>query len=129
MEWLAAHKLELLRLTLQHVLLSGASLTIALLIAVPLGVWAHGHGRRIGIVTAVAGMMYTIPSLALFSLLVPILGLGSTPTVAALVLYAQLMLVRAVLSGLDSVPDDVRDAAIGLGIDRWTILTTIDAPL
>jgi osmoprotectant transport system permease protein len=45
------------------------------------------------------------------------------------VLYAQLMLVRAVVGGLDSVPEDVRDAAIGMGVDRWTVLTTVDLPL
>jgi osmoprotectant transport system permease protein len=51
------------------------------------------------------------------------------PTVIGLVLYAQLMLVRAVVSGLDSVPEDVRDAAVGMGIDRWRILVDVDAPL
>ena len=54
---------------------------------------------------------------------------ASLPTVLGLVLYAQLMLVRAVVNGLDSVPEDVRDAAIGMGIDRWTILTQVDLPL
>lgn len=129
MDWAAAHWLELLRLTLEHVVMCVTALGIALLIAVPLGVWAHGHRRRIAGVSAITGMMYTVPSLALFALMVPVLGLGTIPTVIGLVLYAQLMLVRAVVSGLDSVPDDVRDAAIGMGIDRWQILTRIDAPL
>jgi len=123
------HKGELLRLTLEHILLCGVSLGIALMLAIPLGVWIHGRSRRIGVVTALAGTLYTIPSLALFSILVPVVGLGVVPTVLGLVLYAQLMLVRAVIGGLDSVPEDVRDAAVGMGIDRWTILTTIDAPL
>src|SRR4051812_47420345 len=103
MTWFSQHWVETLRLTLEHVLLSGVSLGIALLLAIPLGVWAHGHHRRLGLVTAVAGALYTIPSLALFAILVPILGLGTVPTVAGLVMYAQLMLVRAVVSGLDSV--------------------------
>lgn len=120
---------ELLRLTLEHVLLCTVALGIAMIIAVPLGVWMHGRARRIGAVTAITGVLYTIPSLALFAILVPIVGLGVVPTVIGLVLYAQLMLVRAVVGGLDSVPEDVRDAAVGMGIDRWTILTTIDAPL
>ena len=129
MSYLAEHQAELVRLTLEHVLLCAMSLGIALLLAVPLGVWMHGRSRRIGVVTAIAGVLYTVPSLALFSLLVPVVGLGIVPTVIGLVLYAQLMLVRAVISGLDSVPEDVRDAAVGMGIDRWRILVEVDMPL
>ncbi|MCW2973763.1 MAG: binding-protein-dependent transport system inner rane component [Thermoleophilia bacterium] len=129
MSFVVEHRAELVRLTLEHVLLCAMSLGIALLLAVPLGVWMHGRAKRIGTVTAIAGVLYTVPSLALFSLLVPIVGLGVVPTVIGLVLYAQLMLVRAVVSGLDSVPEDVRDAAIGMGIDRWRILVEVDMPL
>lgn len=129
MSFLLDSPLELLRLTLEHLLLCAVSLGIATVVAVPLGIWIHGRPRRTGLVTTVAGVLYTIPSLALFSVLVPLVGLGVVPTVLGLVLYAQLMLVRAVVGGLDSVPDDVRDAAIGMGIDRWTILRTVDLPL
>jgi osmoprotectant transport system permease protein len=127
--YIFTHKAELLRLTLEHVMLCAMSLGIALLLAVPLGIWMHGRAKRIGVVTAIAGVLYTVPSLALFSLLVPLVGLGVVPTVIGLVLYAQLMLVRAVISGLDSVPEDVRDAAVGMGIDRWRILVDVDLPL
>ncbi|MCW2949365.1 MAG: glycine/betaine transporter permease [Thermoleophilia bacterium] len=129
MTYATTHQGELLRLTLEHVVLCAMSLGIALLLAVPLGVWMHGRATRISIITSVAGVLYTVPSLALFSLLVPIVGLGTVPTVIGLVLYAQLMLVRAVISGLDSVPEAVRDAAIGMGLDRWRILVEVDAPL
>lgn len=129
MSFILDNKLDVFRLTLEHVLLCAIALGIAMIIAAPLGVWMHGRQRRIGAVTAITGVLYTIPSLALFAILVPIVGLGVVPTVAGLVLYAQLMLVRAVVDGLDSVPEDVRDAAIGMGIDRWTILTRIDMPL
>jgi osmoprotectant transport system permease protein len=123
------NRLEILRLTLEHMLLCAVSLGIAVVVAVPLGIWMHGRPRRIGTITAITGVLYTVPSLALFSILVPLVGLGVVPTVIGLVLYAQLMLVRAVVGGLDSVPEDVRDAAVGMGIDRWTILTTVDLPL
>lgn len=129
MSFLVDNRVEVLRLLLEHVLLCAVSLGIATIVAVPLGIWMHGRSRRIGVVTAIAGALYTIPSLALFSILVPIVGLGVVPTVLGLVLYAQLMLVRAVVGGLDSVPEDVRDAAIGMGIDRWKVLTTVDLPL
>lgn len=129
MGFILDNRTEVLRLTLEHMLLCLVALGIAMIIAIPIGIWMHGQHRRIGVVTAITGVMYTIPSLALFAILVPIVGLGVVPTVAGLVLYAQLMLVRAVVDGLDSVPEDVRDAAIGMGVDRWTILTTIDMPL
>lgn len=129
MSFLLDNRVEVLRLTLEHVLLCAVALGIAMVVAVPLGVWMHGRSRRIGIVTAVTGALYTVPSLALFAILVPVVGLGVVPTVLGLVLYAQLMLVRAVVDGLDSVPEHVRDAAIGMGIDRWAILTRVDVPL
>jgi osmoprotectant transport system permease protein len=127
--FLLDNRVEVLRLTLEHLVLCAVALGIAMVVAIPLGVWMHGRRRRIAVVTAITGVLYTIPSLALFAILVPIVGLGVVPVVAGLVLYAQLMLVRAVVDGLDSVPEDVRDAAIGMGVDRWTILTTIDLPL
>lgn len=129
MSFLLDNRVDVLRLTLEHLLLCAVSLGIAMVVAVPLGIWVHGRATRTGVVTAITGVLYTVPSLALFSILVPIVGLGVVPTVIGLVLYAQLMLVRAVIGGLDSVPEDVRDAAVGMGVDRWTILTTIDVPL
>lgn len=129
MDFVLQHRGEILRLTLEHLVLCSTALGIALVIALPLGVWVHGRRRRLGAVTAVTGVLYTIPSLALFSLLVPLVGLGRTPTLIGLVLYCQLILVRAVVDGLDSVDDGVRDAALGMGIDRWTILRDIDLPL
>ncbi|MCB0879778.1 MAG: ABC transporter permease, partial [Thermoleophilia bacterium] len=94
MSFILDNKLDVFRLTLEHVLLCAIALGIAMIIAVPLGVWMHGRQKRIGAVTAITGVLYTIPSLALFAILVPIVGLGVVPTVAGLVLYAQLMLVR-----------------------------------
>lgn len=129
MSYLFDNPAEVLRLTLEHVVMCAVALGIASVLALPLGIWVHGRSRHTSVVLAVAGALYTVPSLALFSILVPVVGLGVLPTVVGLVLYAQLMLVRAVVNGLDSVPEDVRDAAVGMGIDQRTILTTIDLPL
>jgi len=128
-EWITSHRVEIVRMTLEHILLCSIALSIAIVVAIPLGVWAHGHRQRMTLVTVVTGLLYTIPSIALFALLVPIVGLGTVPVVAGLVTYAQLMLIRAVVDGLDSVPADAREAAIGMGIDRFTILRTVDMPL
>lgn len=129
MDWFTSHWSDVARLTLEHLLLSAMSIGVAVLIAVPLGVWIHGRARHTAAVTAVTGMLYTIPSLALFALMVPLVGLGRVPTIIGLVMYAQLILIRAVVSGLDSVPEDARDAAIGMGVPGWEVLTRVDLPL
>lgn len=129
MSWAADNRWEILRLAIEHVVMCLAALSIAIVIAVPLAVWAHGHERRSSWLTGIASVLFTIPSLALFALLVPIVGLGLVPAIVGLVVYAQLMLVRAALEGLDSVPSDVRDAASGMGLPRATILKEVELPL
>lgn len=129
MDWLASHPDDVIRLTLEHVILSLVSVGIAMLIAVPLGIWIHGYATRSGVVSGIAGVLYTVPSLALFAMLVPVVGLGRLPAMIGLVGYAQLILVRAVVNGLDSVPDEVREAASGMGFERWRVLREVDIPL
>lgn len=129
MDWFFAHSGDVLLLTAEHLILCAMAVGIAVLVAVPLGLWAHGNGMRLTWLTAATGILYTVPSLALFALLVPVVGLGQLPVVVGLVVYCQLILIRAVVSGLDSVPDDVRDAALGMGISRWEILRSVDFPL
>jgi osmoprotectant transport system permease protein len=67
--FLLDNRVEVLRLALEHLLLCAMSLGIATILAVPLGVWIHGRARRTGVVTAIAGALYTVPSLALFAML------------------------------------------------------------
>ncbi len=127
--WIGTHLPELARYTLEHVLLAATALALATLIAVPLGVWAYGHADRRRRVTTITALLYSVPSIALFAVLVPLLGLGRGPALVGLVVWAQLALVRAVVEGLDSVPADTRDAAIGMGLDRRQVLRQIDLPL
>ena len=74
-------------------------------------------------------MLYTIPSLALFAVLAPITGLTGTTVVIGLTAYTLLVLVRNVLAGLDGVPDDVREAARGMGLGPRALLLRVDLPL
>jgi osmoprotectant transport system permease protein len=128
-EYLQDHLADIIRLTLEHFLLSTTAVLIALVVAIPIALWAHGVPRRMKVVNALTGAVYSVPSLGLFAMMVPIIGLGSLPTIIGLVLYAQLMLIAAAVTALDGVPDAVRDAALGMGIDRWSILRTVDVPL
>lgn len=129
MDWFGIHWDDVARLTLEHLLLSLGAVLIAAMVAIPIALWAHGNSRRMGAVTGVTGLMYTIPSLALFALLVPIVGLGQLPAMIGLVLYAQLILIRSICSGLDAVPTEIRDAAQGMGIEPVEVLRTVDMPL
>jgi osmoprotectant transport system permease protein len=103
---------------------------IALVVAVPLAVIAYWVRPLTGPILALSGILYTIPSLALLALLAPVLGTTSVASVlVALVLYALLVLVRNSLAGLTQVPDEVRDAAAGMGYGRFGRLWRIELPL
>lgn len=82
-----------------------------------------------GPVTAVAGVLYTIPSLALFAFLVPITGLSIVTAEIGLISYTLLILIRNILAGLDGVPPEIREAAEGMGYTRWSRLWRVELPL
>jgi osmoprotectant transport system permease protein len=113
----------------EHLALAGAALLIALLIALPLGLLVARVAWLRGPVLGVLGVIYTIPSLSLFVLLIPLLGLGFRPAVTALVAYAQIVLVRNVVLGLTSVEPAVVEAARGMGMSGWQRLTRVELPL
>ena len=112
----------------QHLLIVGIALVVAFAIAVPLGVLAARDDRVRGPLLAVLGIVYTLPSLAVFALLIPVFGLGLVTTEIALVGYAQMILVRNIVTGLRAVPAPMRDAARGLGMTEAQIFWKIDAP-
>jgi osmoprotectant transport system permease protein len=113
----------------EHVTLTAEAVLIGAAIAIPLAVLAFWYPRLTGPILALSGVLYTIPSLALFALLVPYTGIGTRTVLIGLVLYALLMIVRNSLTGLTQVPADVADAARGMGYSRWQQLVRIDLPL
>jgi osmoprotectant transport system permease protein len=113
----------------QHVMLVGIALALSLAIAVPLGIWAARAPRAMFVILAITGLLYTIPALALFALMIPIVGLGPVPAVTAIVLYSLLVLVRNVATGIRGVPPDVIEAANGMGFGPWRRLVRIELPL
>lgn len=128
MTYLFAHSSRVGGLVGQHVVLVGVSLAIALLIAVPLGVLATRNARAGGVILAVTGTIYTIPSLALLALLVAAIGLGPVTAIVALVAYAQMILVRGVVAGLGGVDAALVDAARGLGLTARQTLLRVEFP-
>ncbi|GAA3713504.1 ABC transporter permease [Streptomyces tremellae] len=113
----------------QHLELTAASVGIALVIAVPLALAARRRRWAAGPVLGVTTVLYTIPSLAMFSLLLPLYGLSASLVVAGLVLYSLTLLVRNILAGLRAVPEETRQAARGLGYGPWRLLFTVELPL
>jgi osmoprotectant transport system substrate-binding protein/osmoprotectant transport system permease protein len=113
----------------EHLALVAASLGAAILVAVPLGVVA-GRRRRLGAaILAVAGVVQTIPTLALLVLLIPLFGIGTLPAVAALFLYSVLPIVRNTLTGLGEIPVPLLESADVLGLSSWARLLKVELPL
>jgi osmoprotectant transport system permease protein len=128
-EYLRQNIDSLLTALTQHVELTVLTIGIATLVAIPLAVLADRVRVLTGPILAVSGVLYTIPSLALFALLGPLLGLSIQTVLIGLVMYALLAIVRNALAGLQQVPADVRDAARGMGFGRVAMLWRIDLPL
>ncbi len=114
---------------LQHVTLTLIAVAVGFALAFALALVAHRHGRITTPVVLATGLLYTIPSLALFQLLVPFTGLSRTTAEVALVSYTLLILFRNTLAGLAGVPAEVRDAARGMGLTPRQILWTVELPL
>ncbi|GAC1300863.1 MAG: hypothetical protein NVSMB19_08140 [Vulcanimicrobiaceae bacterium] len=95
----------------------------------PLGVLAARDARVRGPLLGALGVVYTLPSLAVFALLIPFFGLGLVTTEIALVAYAQMILVRNIVAGLDGVPAAMREAALGLGMTRAQTLWRVEMPM
>ncbi|TAM73531.1 ABC transporter permease [bacterium] len=129
MSWLTGHAGEIAARTLEHLLLCGTAFAIALTIALPLGLLAARRSRAGLPLIAALDAIYTIPSLALFALLIPVMGLGFWTAVTALVAYAQIILVRNVVAAIQSVPSWMVDAARGLGMTPLQVFLRVELPI
>jgi osmoprotectant transport system permease protein len=113
----------------EHILVSGSALLVSALIALPLGVLIAPRQRLAAWVLGVFGIVYTIPSIALIILLIPILGLNPRAVIAALILYAQVILLRNMVAGLRGVDPVLLEAARGMGMNAWQRLFKVQIPL
>ncbi len=113
----------------EHVTLTAQTVIIGLVIAIPLALLASRVRWLSAPILGVSGLLYTIPSLALFGVLVPYTGTEQRTVLVGLVLYALLILVRNTLTGLQSVPDDVLDAAKGMGYGAARMFWRVELPI
>jgi osmoprotectant transport system permease protein len=118
------------RLTGQHLLLVFVSLAAGVLAGVPLGLWAAQSAPAGAVILAGVGVIQTLPALALLAFLIPLLDrIGTAPALVALFLYALLPIVRNTHAGLGGISKGTREAALALGLSRFTRLTLIELPL
>lgn len=117
------------RHTGEHLLLVAISLSAAIAMAIPLGIYAAHHPRAGQVILGAVGVIQTIPSLALFVFMIPLLGIGGPPAVAALFLYSLLPIVRNTYAGLTDIAAPIRESAQALGLPRSARLWRIELPL
>jgi osmoprotectant transport system permease protein len=127
--WIADHTDDMVTRTINHVIFTGIAVSLGFAISLVLSLVIIRYRWAYGPITGVAGLLYTIPSLALFGLLIPITGFTVTTAEIALVSYTLLILIRNTVAGLDGVPSDVREAAVGMGFSSLQVLVKVDLPL
>ncbi len=127
--WVMSHVGVIWDATLEHIILTVIAVGVGLLIATPLGLIAWRSPAWREPILGFTGTLYVIPSLALFALLIPFLGLSIVTAEVGLVSYTLLILVRNIVVGLDAVPPDVREAARGMGYTSREELLGVELPL
>ncbi|NDL57944.1 ABC transporter permease [Phytoactinopolyspora mesophila] len=128
-EYLAQRWQDIVVLGIQHAQVVLIAVGIATVVGVATGILVERHPLARRAALTVTGTMLTIPSFALFGLLIPILNLGAPPAIAALVLYALFPILRNAITGLESVPAEIEDAARGMGLSSRSLLLTVRVPL
>jgi osmoprotectant transport system permease protein len=130
-DWTFSHVPDIWQRVLEHLELTAIAVVSGFVLAFVLSLVIRQVPGLYAPITWVTGVLYTIPSLALFALLIPVPGFGLSINTAetGLISYTLLILVRNIVGGLRSVPPDVREAAIGMGYSNWQLLWRIELPL
>lgn len=113
----------------QHITLLLLALGFGLLVALPLALLSARYRRMYGPTLAITGVLYTVPSLAFFALLIPVTGVSRATAVIPLAAYTLLILVRNVVTGLDAVPPEVKEAAQAMGYSRVRQILRVELPI
>jgi osmoprotectant transport system permease protein len=128
-DWIVHHLDRYVSPFWQHLFLVSVSVAAGFAIAFGLALLAHRQRRLVSPITQITGILYTIPSLAFFFLLLPITGRGNMTALIALTAYTLLILFRNIIDGLDGVPDEARDAGRGMGLTTRQLLWRVELPL
>jgi osmoprotectant transport system permease protein len=128
-EYFRTRSSQLTDALVEHIWITVVSVLLGLVLAFPLALLARRYRKLEGLVVGTTTAIYTIPSLALFALLLPATGLSQTTVIIGLALYSLTILVRNIIEGLKSVPEEVRESALGMGYGRARLLFGVELPL
>ncbi len=120
---------EVLNQTVRHLSITGTAVFIAIMIGVPLGILITRNRQASKVVLSVANVMQTIPSLAFFGLMIPLLGIGRPLAIFVLFLYALLPIIKNTYTGIIGVDDALTEAGRGMGMTDGQLLTMVEIPL
>jgi len=119
----------ILKLTLEHITITVIAVSVSTVIGVAIGILITRYRRAAMPVIGVSGIIYTIPSLALFGMLIPFIGIGIKPALIALILYSQLALIRNTYVGITTIDPSIREAGRGMGMSPWQFLRMVELPV
>ena len=125
---------EVLILCWQHAWVVAIAVVIAIFTGVPIGIYITFNRQAADIVLYIAGIVMTIPSIALFGIMIPLLsiigqGIGTVPAIVALVLYSQLPIIRNTYAAIKNVDPNIIDAGVGMGMTRGQVLRKVQVPM
>lgn len=126
---LVTRRSDLISALIQHLSISVVALLIAMVIAMPLAIWTQKHDKTAAVLLQVAGVLQTIPSLALLGLLIPLVGIGTLPAIIALVVYALLPIYQNTYIGLHDIDPSIEEAAEAFGMSRMRKLVKVELPI
>ncbi|WP_341779354.1 ABC transporter permease [Levilactobacillus sp. HBUAS70063] len=127
--FLQVYGMQLIDKTGQHLYISAAALLLGIIVAVPLGILLTRMKRGANAIITLAGVLQTIPAMALLAIMIPIFGIGSTPAIVALFIYSLLPILRNTYLGMEGVSPTVRDVAKGMGMTWWQSMLRAEIPL
>src|SRR5579875_1271198 len=128
-EFISQQSDKLVTQTFEHIGLTFISLLLAVALGLPLGILISRRKKLSGLVLGIAGILQTIPSIALLGFMIPVLGIGPKPAIAALLLYALLPIIRNTYTGITGVDASVKEAATAIGMNPQQILFKVELPL
>lgn len=128
-EFLQEYGGELIQKTGEHFFISIVSLLIAIVVAVPIGILLAKTKKAASIVLTTAGVLQTIPTLAVLAIMIPIFGVGKTPAIIALFVYILLPILNNTVLGVQNINPDVRQAAISMGMTKFQLMKDVEMPL
>lgn len=129
LEYIDREKMELLKATWQHIEITLMAVGLAILIGVPIGIFITRYKKFAKLILGFANTLQTVPSIALFGIMMTLLGIGTSNAVFVLFLYALLPIIKNTYIGIQSVDPSVRESARGMGMTKTQILLKVEMPL